>query len=164
MSRREREAWEAVFGILTLVVMALVCVGLYQAAVTFVSVPLLWPIASTVGCLYSGSLVLRRAAGERRQVREAAARRLREAEHDHVRRTVAEILRRPYDGGAPVDARRRIGDAERDVITSALHSHFAAGRLDRVELDERLAVALESKTLGDLAEAVRDLPSEVTGR
>jgi hypothetical protein len=52
----------------------------------------------------------------------------------------------------------RIGDAERDAVTAALHDHFAAGRLDREELDERLDAALASKTQGDLKTIVRDLP------
>ncbi|MFC5183392.1 DUF1707 SHOCT-like domain-containing protein [Actinomadura harenae] len=66
-----------------------------------------------------------------------------------------------YDGGA----RRasgpealRVGDAERDAVALALHEHFAAGRLDRAELDERLGAALAAKTLGDLRAVVRDLP------
>lgn len=52
----------------------------------------------------------------------------------------------------------RIGDAERDAVASALHEHFAQGRLDREELDERLATALSAKTAGDLREVTRDLP------
>ncbi|MFG2002789.1 DUF1707 domain-containing protein [Spirillospora sp. NPDC048911] len=54
----------------------------------------------------------------------------------------------------------RIGDAERDAVTSALHDHFAAGRLDQDELDERLDAALAAKTRGDLGEIVRDLPGQ----
>ncbi|MFC4911920.1 DUF1707 SHOCT-like domain-containing protein [Actinomadura gamaensis] len=52
----------------------------------------------------------------------------------------------------------RVGDGERDAVALALHEHFAAGRLDRAELDERLDAALAAKTLGDLREVVRDLP------
>ncbi|MEV5573081.1 DUF1707 domain-containing protein [Spirillospora sp. NPDC052269] len=52
----------------------------------------------------------------------------------------------------------RVGDAERDAVALALHEHFAAGRLDRAELDERLDAALAAKTLGDLRDVVRDLP------
>ncbi|MBA9004596.1 DUF1707 SHOCT-like domain-containing protein [Thermomonospora cellulosilytica] len=52
----------------------------------------------------------------------------------------------------------RIGDAERDAVTAALHEHFAAGRLTRDELDERLEAALTARTEGDLREIVRDLP------
>jgi hypothetical protein len=52
----------------------------------------------------------------------------------------------------------RIGDAERDAVTEALHEHFAKGRLTREELDERLGSALSARTEGDLREIVRDLP------
>ncbi|MCO5993500.1 DUF1707 SHOCT-like domain-containing protein [Actinoallomurus rhizosphaericola] len=52
----------------------------------------------------------------------------------------------------------RIGDAERDAVASALHEHFAQGRLDREELDERLSAALAAKTVGDLRQVTRDLP------
>ena len=52
----------------------------------------------------------------------------------------------------------RIGDVERDAVMVALHDHFAAGRLDRAELDERLDAVLSAKTRGDLSRLVRDLP------
>ncbi|MFI0484797.1 DUF1707 domain-containing protein [Actinomadura sp. 9N215] len=52
----------------------------------------------------------------------------------------------------------RIGDAERDAVMLALHDHFAAGRLDAGELDERLDAVLSAKTRGDLRPLVRDLP------
>ncbi|GAB3967461.1 hypothetical protein GCM10029978_034810 [Actinoallomurus acanthiterrae] len=52
----------------------------------------------------------------------------------------------------------RVGDAERDEVASALHEHFAQGRLTREELDERLSAALSAKTVGDLREVTRDLP------
>ncbi|TDC12144.1 DUF1707 SHOCT-like domain-containing protein, partial [Actinomadura bangladeshensis] len=53
----------------------------------------------------------------------------------------------------------RIGDAERDAVMVALHDHFAEGRLDRGELDERLDAVLSAKTCGDLRTLVKDLPS-----
>ncbi|WP_329239892.1 DUF1707 domain-containing protein [Actinoallomurus sp. NBC_01490] len=52
----------------------------------------------------------------------------------------------------------RVGDAERDEVTTALHEHFAQGRLTREELDERLTAALSARTVGDLREITRDLP------
>ncbi len=58
--------------------------------------------------------------------------------------------------------RLRVGDAERDEVTSALHEHFAQGRLDREELDERLTATLSARTAGDLREVVRDLPGTAT--
>ncbi|NEA21834.1 DUF1707 SHOCT-like domain-containing protein [Actinomadura bangladeshensis] len=53
----------------------------------------------------------------------------------------------------------RIGDAERDAVMVALHDHYAEGRLDRGELDERLDAVLSAKTRGDLRTLVKDLPS-----
>lgn len=53
----------------------------------------------------------------------------------------------------------RIGDTERDAVMVALHDHFAAGRLDRGELDERMDAVLSAKTHGDLRVLVRDLPA-----
>ncbi len=52
----------------------------------------------------------------------------------------------------------RIGDAEREEAARALGEHFATGRLDRGEYDERLASAFAAKTWGDLAPVFRDLP------
>ncbi|MCW2946225.1 MAG: hypothetical protein JWR24_2942 [Actinoallomurus sp.] len=53
----------------------------------------------------------------------------------------------------------RVGDAERDEVTSALHEHFAQGRLTRDELDERLSATLSARTVGDLRKVTRDLPA-----
>jgi hypothetical protein len=53
----------------------------------------------------------------------------------------------------------RVGDAERDEVASALHEHFAQGRLARDELDERLSAALSARTVGDLRQVTRDLPA-----
>jgi hypothetical protein len=53
----------------------------------------------------------------------------------------------------------RIGDAERDDAARALGEHFAVGRLDREEYDERMDVVLAARTWGDLAPVFRDLPS-----
>lgn len=67
---------------------------------------------------------------------------------------------RPYEAHRD-EAHRdeiRIGDTERDDVMVALHDHFAAGRLDRAELDERLEAVLSAKTRGDLRPLVRDLP------
>jgi uncharacterized protein DUF1707 len=53
----------------------------------------------------------------------------------------------------------RVGDVERDEVTSALHEHFAQGRLTRDELDERLSATLSARTVGDLRKVTRDLPA-----
>ncbi|MGH3359241.1 MAG: DUF1707 SHOCT-like domain-containing protein [Nocardioidaceae bacterium] len=53
----------------------------------------------------------------------------------------------------------RIGDAERNAAVTALGEHFAAGRLDKEEFDERTATAWAARTSGDLAPLFVDLPS-----
>jgi hypothetical protein len=52
----------------------------------------------------------------------------------------------------------RVGDAERDEAARALGEHFANGRLDRAEYDERLELAFAARTGNDLTALFRDLP------
>lgn len=52
----------------------------------------------------------------------------------------------------------RIGDAERDVATARLSDHFAAGRLDHEEYDERLDAIWSARTRSDLDQLFWDLP------
>lgn len=52
----------------------------------------------------------------------------------------------------------RIGDAERERAVSEIGEHFAAGRLTRDELDERLELAWRARTAADLAPLFADLP------
>ena len=52
----------------------------------------------------------------------------------------------------------RISDAERDTAAGELSGHFAAGRLDHDEFQERLAAAYAAKTGADLAPLFADLP------
>jgi hypothetical protein len=52
----------------------------------------------------------------------------------------------------------RIGTAEREAAASALSEHFAAGRLDKDELEERLDRAYAAKTGADLELLFQDLP------
>lgn len=58
----------------------------------------------------------------------------------------------------------RVGDAERDEVTTALHDHFVQGRLTRDELDERLSTTLSARTVGDLRKVTRDLPGPAPDR
>lgn len=58
---------------------------------------------------------------------------------------------------APEDL--RVGDAERNQMAETLSQHFSAGRLDEVELQERLGHAMSAKTRADLAGLTTDLPS-----
>jgi hypothetical protein len=53
----------------------------------------------------------------------------------------------------------RIGDAEREAAVTAIGEHYAAGRLDRDELDERIDAAWRARTRADLAVLFADLPS-----
>jgi hypothetical protein len=52
----------------------------------------------------------------------------------------------------------RIGDAERLAAVTALGDHFAAGRLNQNELDERTASAFAARTFADLEPLFADLP------
>jgi hypothetical protein len=52
----------------------------------------------------------------------------------------------------------RIGDAERAAAADQLAWHFSQGRLDQVELDERLEGAMRAATAGDLTRLFADLP------
>ena len=52
----------------------------------------------------------------------------------------------------------RVSDADREHVAERLREHFAAGRLTSDELDERLATALNAKTVGDLRAVMADLP------
>jgi hypothetical protein len=56
----------------------------------------------------------------------------------------------------------RIGDAEREVATARLGDHFAAGRLDHEEYDERLDAIWSARTTGDLDQLFEDLPRAIT--
>jgi hypothetical protein len=52
----------------------------------------------------------------------------------------------------------RVSDADREQVAERLREHFAAGRLTSEELDERVAAALNAKTVGDLRAIMADLP------
>lgn len=51
----------------------------------------------------------------------------------------------------------RVGEVERAAACDALAEHFAAGRLDPAELDERLARAVAARSQADLQVLFRDL-------
>lgn len=55
----------------------------------------------------------------------------------------------------------RVGTAEREQAASALGEHFAAGRLELDEYDERVRRAYAAKTAGDLIVLFSDLPRPV---
>ncbi len=53
----------------------------------------------------------------------------------------------------------RVSDAEREAAAAELREHFASGRLDQEELDERLSAVFAARTRGDLNALFTDLPS-----
>jgi Domain of unknown function (DUF1707) len=69
--------------------------------------------------------------------------------------------------GAPRDRRGsevRASDAERELAVRALRSHFAAGRLDRGELEERVEHAYRATSRSKLRLLLADLPAAQGGR
>ena len=52
----------------------------------------------------------------------------------------------------------RIGDAERERATQRLNDHFAAGRLDHEEFNERLDAIWSARTRADVDQLFLDLP------
>jgi len=59
-----------------------------------------------------------------------------------------------------VDARPdlRVGTAERSGVADALSQHYAEGRLDNLEFNERTEQAMTAKTRADLSTLLSDLP------
>lgn len=57
----------------------------------------------------------------------------------------------------------RVGDAERDQALEQLREHFAAGRLDQQEFQERSDAALRARFASDLGALFTDLPTDHTG-
>jgi hypothetical protein len=58
----------------------------------------------------------------------------------------------------------RVGHAEREAVTAILQEAAADGRLDMSELEERLEVALQAKTFGELERLVADLSADLPWR
>lgn len=55
-------------------------------------------------------------------------------------------------------AQLRVADTDRERAAEALRSHYAAGRLEAEELEERLQGAYAARTEGDLRALFEDLP------
>ena len=64
----------------------------------------------------------------------------------------------PLFTGPQSDQHFRVSDAERQAVTDRLAEHFAAGRLDQAEFDERVDRAMHAKTRADLGGLFDDLP------
>jgi GntR family transcriptional regulator len=52
----------------------------------------------------------------------------------------------------------RLSDAEREAVAGRLAEHFAAGRLDQAEFDDRVGRAMSARTRGDLRGLFAGLP------
>jgi hypothetical protein len=63
------------------------------------------------------------------------------------------------------DQQVRVSDAERNAVAELLGQHYAEGRLDQAEFDERVGRTMAAKTRGDLMGLFDDLPDadSVTG-
>jgi hypothetical protein len=62
------------------------------------------------------------------------------------------------------DQHIRVSDAERQAVADQLGAHYADGRLDQAEFDERVNRTMSAKTRGDLEGLFDDLPDlEPTG-
>lgn len=65
---------------------------------------------------------------------------------------------RPPVAPGPPRPEPRIGDVEREGAVWALGEHFASGRLDQEEFEERSSAAWKARTHGQLAPLFGDLP------
>jgi len=61
------------------------------------------------------------------------------------------------------DQHIRVSDAERSAVAELLGQHYADGRLDQAEFDERVGRTMAAKTRGDLTGLFDDLPEAETG-
>jgi len=64
----------------------------------------------------------------------------------------------PLFRGLYSDQNLRVSDAERQAVADRLAEHFADGRLDQAEFDDRVGRAMSAKTRGDLSGLFSDLP------
>jgi hypothetical protein len=56
------------------------------------------------------------------------------------------------------DEHIRVSDVERNAVAERLSAHYADGRLDQAEFDDRVGKTMSAKTRGDLAGLFDDLP------
>lgn len=56
------------------------------------------------------------------------------------------------------DQHIRVSDAERNSVAELLGQHYADGRLDQAEFDDRIGRTMAAKTRGDLTGLFDDLP------
>lgn len=65
-----------------------------------------------------------------------------------------------YDPRSDSEQNLRVGDTERQEMADILGRHYADGRLDKMEFDERLGQAMSAKTRSDLDGLLSDLPPD----
>jgi Domain of unknown function (DUF1707) len=76
------------------------------------------------------------------------------AQHDYTwTRGFSPLFRGPY-----ADQHLRVSDAERQAVADRLAEHYADGRLDQAEFDDRVGRAMSAKTQADLSGLFSDLP------
>ena len=56
------------------------------------------------------------------------------------------------------DQHIRVSDADRNAVAELLGQHYADGRLDQAEFDDRISRTMAAKTRGDLSGLFDDLP------
>src|SRR5271166_3493262 len=64
----------------------------------------------------------------------------------------------PLFRGLYPDQQMRVSDTERQAAVDRLAEHYADGRLDQAEFDERSGLAMSAKTRADLSALFTDLP------
>ena len=64
----------------------------------------------------------------------------------------------PLFRGLYSDQHLRVSDSERQEVADRLAEHYANGRLDQAEFDDRVGRAMGAKTRGDLSGLFSDLP------
>jgi Domain of unknown function (DUF1707) len=64
----------------------------------------------------------------------------------------------PLFRGMYSDQHLRVSDAERQAVSDRLAEHYASGRLDQAEFDDRVGQAMGAKTRADLSGLFSDLP------
>ena len=70
---------------------------------------------------------------------------------------------RPEPGAQPPAAGLRAARADREQAIDLLKAAFVQGRLTRDEFDERVGLALVSRTYGELAAVTADIPADLVG-
>jgi len=75
--------------------------------------------------------------------------------------TASWITDRPAEHASRLDPSLRLSDADRSEVAERLSHHYADGRLDHAELDERLGRAMGARTVADLDGIFAGLPTGV---